>query len=361
MGKKVLILSLTRYGDLGASSRMRFLQYVLTLKDANIDAEVRELFDNATLAMRYQHGGYGLGAALRSFGRRIAQLRQRHNFDLLWIEKEALPWWPLWCEAALLQGVPYVLDYDDAVFHSYDQHRSPAVRFFWGRRLDGLMANAALVVAGNEYLAERARSAGAPWIEVLPTVVDLARYPVPDAAEAVKNTQAPVLVWIGSPSTVRYLELLWEPLLRLAERLPFVLRVIGGELALPGVQIQCLPWTEDTEVGHIRSADLGVMPLLDSPWERGKCGYKLIQYMACGLPVVASPVGVNVDIVKNGENGFLAGTSQQWESALERLIVDATLRVRMGAIGRRKVEQSYCLQATAPRLAGWLRKAAQKG
>jgi len=102
------------------------------------------------------------------------------------------------------------------------------------------------------------------------------------------------------------------------------------------------------------------MPLLDSPWERGKCGYKLIQYMACGLPVVASPVGVNASIVRDGVNGFWSHDAQSWACALEKLLTDASLRERMGAEGRQKVERDYCLQVTAPRLAVWLNKVALK-
>jgi hypothetical protein len=110
-------------------------------------------------------------------------------------------------------------------------------------------------------------------------------------------------------------------------------------------------WSEDSEVAMIQSMDIGIMPLTDSPWARGKCGYKLIQYMACGLPVVASPVGVNADIVEHGVNGFLATTEDEWRQALTTLLRDPDLRRRMGAAGRRKVETDYSLQVWGPRVA----------
>lgn len=357
----VRVLALTRYGALGASSRIRFLQYLPALAAAGVQVEVQALFNDDMLTARYQRGGYGLGVALHCFGRRITALCTRGKFDLLWIEKEALPWWPLWAELTLLRGVPYALDYDDAVFHNYDQHRLTVVRHVLGQRLDGLMSRAALVVGGNDYLAQRARDAGAGWVEVLPTVIDLVRYPAPHQMQATLNTQLPILVWIGSPSTVRYLHQLQASLQALAQRLPFVLRVIGGEFSLPGVQVECLPWTEDTEVADISAGDVGIMPLLDSSWERGKCGYKLIQYMACGLPVVASPVGVNSSIVQEGVNGFLAEDTETWVKRLEQLLKNETLRMSMGAAGRLRVEQAYCVQATGPQLAAWLRTIAQKG
>lgn len=354
------VLALTRYGSLGASSRMRSLQYLPALAGVDLHVQVQALFDDAALTARYRRGGYSIGEGLHCFTRRLAALSTRQQFDVLWIEKEALPWWPQWVESALLSGVPYVLDYDDAIFHNYDQHRQAAVRRIFGRKLDFLMASAALVVGGNEYLVQRARDAGAPWVEVLPTVIDLERYPYPHSARAVDKHHLPTVVWIGSPSTVHYLKLLQEPLQKLAQRLPFVFRVIGGEIALSGVQIECLPWAETTEVAHIATADVGVMPLLDSPWERGKCGYKLIQYMACGLPVVASPIGINTHIVQPGLNGFLADGTQAWVDALECLLVDAALSAQMGAVGRQRVEREYCLQVTGPRLAGWLCKVAQR-
>jgi len=260
----------------------------------------------------------------------------------------------------LLRGVPYALDFDDAVFHNYDLHRLASVRKVFGHRLDGLMDKAALVVAGNCYLAARARAAGAPWVVVLPTVIDLNRYLPLVVKPTVSSSQPLRIVWIGSPSTVRYLQLLQEPLQALAKRLPFVLRVIGGNFSLPGVQVECLPWAEDTEVAALTECDVGVMPLLDSPWERGKCGYKLIQYMACGLPVVASSVGVNPEIVRNGENGYLASSAEEWVSALEALLQSPSLRAQMGVAGRRRVEEEYCIQKTGPLMAQLLRTAAGK-
>ncbi|WP_404303061.1 glycosyltransferase family 4 protein [Alicycliphilus denitrificans] len=357
MSRPLQVLALTRYGALGASSRLRFLDYVPALQVHNIHVHPQVLFDNAALTTRYARGGYGLALAARCFAGRVAALRQRGRFDVLWIEKEALPMWPLWLERGLLRGVPFVLDYDDAVFHNYDRHRLAAVRWLYGRRLDGLMARSHLVMAGNPYLAERAQAAGAQRVEPLPTVIDLQRYPRPSGRKPTENV--PRIVWIGSPSTAQYLQLLHQPLQDLAAQQPFVLRVIGALVDLPGVPLELVDWAEDTEVADVAACDIGVMPLLDSPWERGKCGYKLIQYMACGLPVVASPVGVNGHIVQQGRNGFLADTAQAWVTALAKLLADAALRQQMGQAGRLRVEQEYCLQVTAPRLAGLLRGAVQ--
>lgn len=352
------ILALTRYGRLGASSRLRSLQFTSALEKAGIESTIQPLFGNEMLLNKYKRKKYGGGAVLKAYANRAWQLLQSDQFDLIWIEKEALPWVPVSWEKALLGGMPYVLDYDDAIFHNYDLHPSAWVRRLLGRRIDLLMTGGRLVVAGNDYLAQRARDAGAPWVEVLPTVIDLERYPL----QSLHRRQAgvPRIVWIGSPSTVKYLAALELPLTKLAARFAFKLRVIGGSLEMTGVDIECAPWTEESEVQAISECDIGIMPLSDSPWERGKCGYKLIQYMACGLPVVASPIGVNTQIVGDGVNGFLAASADSWVVKLEQLLLDADLRQTMGHAGRQRVEAEFCVQKVGPQLASLLLKAGRK-
>lgn len=353
MSSPLRVLALTRYGSLGASSRLRFLQYLPFLSEQNIQVETQALFDDAALESRYARGRYGLTLTMRSFFKRICALRQSQRVDLLWIEKEALPWWPLWLEQTLLGDVPYVLDYDDAVFHQYDQHRLGLLRRIFGQRLDRLMEQSALVVAGNEYLTNRARASGARYVALLPTVIDLQRYPTPTWQHA--NSETPRIVWIGSPSTATYLQMLLMPLQQLAEQFNYVLKVIGAKVDLPGVPTESIEWAEEKEVAELSMSDIGVMPLPDTPWEQGKCGYKLIQYMACGLPVVASPIGANLQIVQDSVNGFLADTAESWMIALKTLLTDAALRIQMGKAGRLQVERSYCLQVTGPKLAELLR------
>ena len=346
---------------------MRSLQYLPWFEKSDLQVTALPLLSDELLTARYLKGSYSLRALLKAYACRLNALMACNKFDVVWVEKEALPWWPLWLELTLLRGVPYVLDYDDAIFHNYDQHGNSWVRHFFGRRLDGLMAHAALVVGGNNYLAQRARDAGASWVRVVPTVIDLARYPYSPEMNSATTTLLPIadslprVVWIGTPSTAQYLQLLRGPLRQVAKNQPFVLRVIGGgAVDLPGVQVEVVPWAEATEVENISACQVGVMPLQDSLWERGKCGYKLIQYMACGLPVVASNVGVNSEIVRNGESGYLANTADEWISALEKLLQSSSLRAQMGAVGRRRVEEEYCIQKTGPLMAQLLRKVAEK-
>ncbi|MEC5214268.1 glycosyltransferase involved in cell wall biosynthesis [Polaromonas sp. CG_9.5] len=352
------ILVLSRYGRLGASSRMRSYQYIPLLEADGIHVTVAPLFSDAYVR-GLQKNKKSLIEAARAYTGRIRALLSSRKFDLLWIEKETLPWLPAWFEKILLPGVvPYVLDYDDAVFHYYDEHRNPYVRALLACKHPSLMQGAALVVAGNAYLAEFARQAGAPNVEVVPTVIDLARYPR-SKLKGLNEGTLPCIGWIGQRVTASFL----APYAPLFERLTSDglarFAAIGIDAQKLGLPMISIPWTEHTEVASIASFDIGIMPLLDASFERGKCGYKLIQYMACSLPVVASPVGVNRQIVEHGVNGFLAETPEDWEKALRTLLTDADLRQRMGQAGRKKVEQHYCIQATGPRLAALLRDSAK--
>lgn len=337
------ILILSRYGRLGASSRLRFLQYLPYWERGGVRCEFSPFLSDDLLSRKYAVGRYGLRDLLLAYAERILILLKRREFDLVLIEKEALPWLPSSIEAALLSGVPYAIDFDDAIFHNYDRHPLRLVRSLFGKRIDNLMGKASLIVAGNQYLASRALTAGAKVIEKIPTVIDLDRYVV----QSRNQNEVKRIVWIGSPSTAKYLKILEEPLRRLALKQKFIFRVIGAEIEMSGVDVEILPWNESTEVDLIRACDMGVMPLMDTPWEQGKCGYKLIQYMACGLPVVASPVGANLDIVHNGKNGYLASTSDEWYDAFESLMSSDPLSQVMGKAGRKDVEDKYCVQRTA--------------
>jgi glycosyltransferase involved in cell wall biosynthesis len=360
-GKALRVLYLARYGRLGASSRIRGYQYLPYLENAGIEVVVAPLLPDQYLTMLYEGRKPALGTVFASYARRLQDILQCQRFDALWLEYEAFPWLPGWLEVLLLRGrTPYLVDYDDAIFHRYDLHSSTFVRGCLGSKIDAVMRYAAVVTCGNPYLADRAQRAGAQRVEVLPTVVDLARYAGGEVPGRQSLREIPVIGWIGSPATSHYLEQIHKPLADLSRDGRVRVQLVGArDPNWSDVSYEILPWSEETEAALIKQMDIGVMPLPDSPWERGKCGYKLIQYMACEKPVVASPVGVNNQIVTHGVNGFLAESSEQWKSALERLIDDALLRQRMGAEGRAQIERSYNVGVTAPRLEELLRMAAE--
>jgi glycosyltransferase involved in cell wall biosynthesis len=351
------ILFLTKYSRAGASSRYRTFQFLPFLEEAGLECEVAPLFDDRYLATKYRDRRAHPVDLARALARRLLQLLRVRQFDLLVLEYELLPYFPAWIERLLARrGVRYVVDYDDALFHQYDQHRRGLVRSLLGDKIASVMRGARLVTVGNEYLADYAAHAGAKWVEQVPTVVDLRKY----ARRPADNAGGTVTIgWIGSPATAKYLDAVAGPLAQVCRSTGARVRLIGaGAATLPGVPVDLLAWDEATETLNIAEFDIGIMPLADGPWERGKCGFKLIQYMACGVPVVASPVGVNRRIVEPGVHGFLASSSQQWVQALTDLVQDASLRARMGAEGRRRVENFYSTQVVAPRLARLLLQAA---
>lgn len=313
------------------------------------DAYVSALYGGGRRTLEVVHG----------YLQRTRQIVDAGRCDVIWLEKELFPFLPAAIELWLLRGRMFVLDLDDALFHGYDMSASAFVRWILGRKIDRLMARARVVTVGNGYLEARAEGAGAARVVRLPSVVDLERYPSRTESGAILIGAPLRVVWIGSPATVHYLELVREPLQRVAEQVRLEVLVIGAPApAWPGVTAFTIPWDVDAEAAQISAGDVGIMPLEDGPWERGKCGYKLIQYMACGLPVVASPVGINAEIVDHGVDGFLASTAKHWEDSIRELAGDAVLRREMGRRGRAKVEQGYCVQAVAPRFAAVLKEAA---
>ncbi len=348
------LLVLPRYGRLGASSRLRMIQYLPLLEAQGCAVTIAPLFSDSYVT-GLQDNRRNLYEVLRAYIQRIKALWSSSRYDLIWIESEALPWLPASLERALLANkAPYVLEYDDAVFHYYDLHRSTLVKHLLGDKHKRLIRDAALIIVGNDYLARYAEQSGAKKIEIVPTVIDTNRYKVTTQTHISHPLNPPRIGWIGQRATAFFLQpykLMLERFLASGQA-HFV--AIGIDAEALGFSMESVSWTEATEVASIASLDIGIMPLLDGPFERGKCGYKLIQYMACGLPVVASPVGVNCQIVEHGVNGFLAETPEQWEQALLILLADPALRKRMGQAGRKKVEKYYCIQETGPKLAALL-------
>ena len=355
------VLALTRYDRLGASSRIRFLQFLPELAKRGLDVDVHYLLDDSYVARLYAEQRVRFSNVFRAYARRLQLMQKRHRYDLIWIEKEVFPWVPIGIEKAVLGGVPYVIDLDDAWFHRYDMSRSAIIRRICGGKIDSLMADSAAVIAGNDYLAERAVKSGARCVKVIQTVVDLDRYgPVEETPVSGPDEGEVIIGWIGTPLNVRYLYPLRDAFARVAADSRIKLAVIGAKVPaeLAGLPVRSIAWSEATEIEEIGKLAIGIMPLDDTPWERGKCGFKLLQVMAAGRPVVASPVGVNQQIVRHGTNGFLASTVDEWTAALTRLVADPALRRTLGAEARRTVERSYSVAAVLGDLAALLHQAA---
>jgi glycosyltransferase involved in cell wall biosynthesis len=348
----VRILALTKYGPRAASTRQRIMLYQPALEAAGMTIDYRPLLDDEHVARLSQGRRTSLPDLAQAYARRLRTLPRARDYDLLWIHYELFPFLPLVERLAGWTGRPYVVDYDDATFHTYDSAKRSIVRGLLGRKLQPLMRGAAAVVCGNAYLQAYAARFAART-EIIPTVVDTDLY-LPRSSE--EPLARPITIgWIGSPSTWSQVRPLLPTLERLCRSRAVRFLVVGAGAAAAGdafAGLEHREWHEQEEVRDVQSMDIGIMPLIDLPFIRGKCGYKLIQYMACGLPVVASPIGVNAEIVASGEQGYLARDPADWEAALLRLIGDAERRARMGAAGRERAVELYSLASQAPRVVG---------
>lgn len=332
------ILFLPRYGPQGASSRYRIWQYVPLFERAGHEVEVQPLLDDSYVGELYETGRRGSWWLASGYGRRLLKAVEWGRFDAMICEQEMLPFLPAFVELRLKPGkVRFFVDYDDAAYARY-------ARWPWLRgKIARVMAAAETVVVGNNHLRDYAQQF-ARRVRVIPTVVDLAGYPNYRKAG---ETESVRVGWIGTPITAENLQPLIPVMERLQNAHPKVaFRFIGAGNGFPrnGLRMEVPTWSRETESELLRGCDIGIMPLPDMEFTRGKCGLKLIQYMASGLSVVASPVGVNQEIVEENRNGFLATSPDEWFEKLDRLIRDPVLRLAFGKAGRVKVEAGFTLK-----------------
>ena len=339
----IKVLYFTKYTRKGASSRMRSFQYFPFLEEENIHVSVSPFFDDHYLEDLYS-GKRNFFIIIVAYFRRFFTILSAFKYDRVVIEYELFPFFPAWFEQMFKAfGIKYIVDYDDAIFHNYDLHPNKWVRKFLGKKIDHVMCYSNVVIVGNQYLANRAKIAGAHKIVIIPTVIDLQNYKTKENYITEKFT----IGWIGSPSTYKYLEDIKEELNLFAQRFDVEIIVIGAypeeKLELP---FRFIPWNAKTENEWIRKFDVGLMPLDDTPWSKGKCAFKLIQYMASGVAVIASPVGMNTEVVTE-RNGYLAFESNDWIKYLTLYFENTRLREEHGKKGREMVVNKYTLQVTA--------------
>jgi glycosyltransferase involved in cell wall biosynthesis len=358
---RVRMLVVTPFPEEGAGYRFRISQYLPALRQAGFDVSASPFFTREFFSIVYRPGNYlrKLAFLFAQMPKRLALLRARRSYDLIFIYREAFPVGPPLIELTLARpgGPAIVYDFDDAVFLGDTSEANRVIGFLkYPAKTRAIVAASTGVIAGNHYLANYALAFN-DAVTVMPTCVDTDVFVPRPAPRAAGD---PLVVgWIGSPTTVRYLLEYGGVLAELARRYPFVLRVAGAgrPLEMPGVAIENVEWSLEREVALFNTCDVGIYPLADDLWTRGKCGFKAIQFMACGVPVVASAVGVNCEIVDDGVNGFLARTREDWVDKLARLCADADLRDRLGRAGRQRVDDRYSLRRNTPLMIAALDKA----
>ncbi|MFV8342163.1 glycosyltransferase family 4 protein [Flavobacterium sp. XS2P39] len=336
------VLYLTKYSRNGASSRLRSYQYFPFLEAKGISVSVSPFFDEDYLSNLYSGKRIAKRKLLKFYLTRFFKLFSIYKYDRIVIEKELFPYFFSWFEKVLyLLKVEYIVDYDDAIFHNYDLSTNKLISFLFKNKINNVMKYSGCVIAGNSYLRVRAKESGAKKIVILPTVIDVDVY---KAKSNYANSKI-IIGWIGSPSTFKYVKNNKSVFSKLFQKYNAELHIIGAteDLGL-GTNVKYLKWTEESEVDLISQFDIGIMPLENTPWELGKCAYKLIQYMGCGVPVVASSVGMNKIVVDEGISGFLVRVEEQWLDKLSQLIEDRALRESLGKKGRIKVESAFSIQ-----------------
>lgn len=359
--RPVRVLALSPIPEEGAGCRFRIAQYIPYLREAGFEVTISSFYTTDFFRMVYKPGNHVRKAwsFLRLAARRFRELNDLDSYDLVFLYREAIPLGPPLIERAIARrGKPIVLDFDDAIFMSNVSEANRAIGFLKNPgRVAEVIGKSTRVVVGNEFLASYARRYS-DQVTVIPTAVDTDRF-VPRLEAPVQAGRELVVGWIGSPTTFPYLQALAGVLAEVAGQHRFRLKVSGAgqPVHFPGVTVDEEPWSMANEVNLFNTCDIGVYPLTDDDWSRGKCGFKAIQCMACGVPVVAAAVGVNREIITDGVDSFLASTPREWAEKLGRLLSDPELRARMAAAGRLTIEKRYSLQVTAPRLARILQEA----
>jgi len=337
--------------------RFRIEQWKPYLEAEGISVDLQPFADPELLRVLHQPGHLPAKAArmLTAFAGRALDALQLGEYHAVLVHRAACLAGPALLERLAARMRPLIFDFDDAIYllHSSGANRWTSRLKFPGKTAT-LCRMSSQVVVGNEYLAEYARRFN-PNVTVIPSSVDTDAY----RPETRASSEGPlVLGWMGSSTSQTYLEMFAPVLRQLLDGQPLELLIVSDrEPVLPGVRYRWRPWSRDREADDLAEFDIGIMPMPDDAWARGKCSMKALQYMGMGVPAVCSAVGANVDVIQHGQDGFLAATSEEWVASIGALARDPALRRRMGEAGRRTVEARYSMRAAAALFADVVRAA----
>jgi glycosyltransferase involved in cell wall biosynthesis len=314
-----------------AASRYRVLQYLPFFHANGIDTEVFEF--------PQQVSGWS------------SMLERLKTGDIIFTQRKRLPRSILLLLKRLKKRMVY--DFDDAVMFKNSLSKKP---YSLRRTMSfkRMLRYTDLVIAGNAFLKDEAEKYHKN-VKVLPTPVDAERY----REKEFRESDTVNIGWIGDHGSIHYMERykdVWDAIGQKYNNV--VLTIICDTfIEAKGISIKKIPWSYEREIDDLMALDIGVMPLFDDLWSRGKCGFKIIQYLGVGVPAVCTPVGINRDVVEDGVNGLWAVTKDEWIERLSMLIENSSLRVKMGKEGRKKIMDQYTVQVCAPKLMEWITKA----
>jgi len=308
-----------------AASRYRVLSYLPYLREKGIEAEVSN----------YPRTAWENWVFFKSLPR----------YDVIFLQRKRLNSLRLWLLRRRADRIVY--DFDDSVMYRNSTAENPISKTR-RKRFSRMLRVSDAVIAGNEYLKREALKYN-PRVEVIPSPIDTERY-TPKSYESEED--GIIMGWIGDHGSIHYLEKMRPIFDALAQKYHHVKLKIVCDTFFECDHMEVIKkmWNSEDEVRDLQSLDIGLMPLIDDPWSWGKCGLKILQYQGVGVPVVCTPVGINRDLVEDGENGFWARTPEEWIQKLSLLIENRELRERMGVSGRQKVGEGFSLQSCAPRI-----------
>jgi glycosyltransferase involved in cell wall biosynthesis len=345
--------------DTAPGQRYRIEQWEPILRQHGVEITFVPFESRSLNQHLYEPGNLGRKARLvaQAFGRRAKVLHSVRDFDLVYLYREAALIGPPMVELGVHRShVPIVYDFDDAIFLPSSSEANRQLRWLkYPAKVRTLCSIASHIMTGNSYLADYALQFNRN-VSIVPSTIDMEKYQY-DASQ--KTPGPPVIGWSGSITTIPYLETISGALQRLAKEEPFRFRFIGPcDWHLEGVEVESVRWRSQSEAADLSALDIGIMPLPDDQWTRGKCGMKALQYMALGIPSVCSPVGFNEALIQDGQNGMLADTEDQWVEKLRTLLRSAQLRQQLGQAGLQTVEREYTAYVQAPRVLQIFRSAA---
>jgi glycosyltransferase involved in cell wall biosynthesis len=351
---KILVYS--KYNRLGASSRLRTMQFTDKIKDHEFI--FKPLFSDKYVLNLYKGKSKQTGQKViitiiklflifESYLSRLLSIFFLKKFDLLIIEKELFPYLPtLFYWPLFISNKPYIVDYDDAIFFKY---KKDSLAY---NKIKNLLIRSKSCTVGNLFLYKCVKNFGAKNILLIPTVVDLEKYKLNSPTENEKVT----IGWIGTNSTVHYVDIVLQLINELSKNNSIKLITIGASLnsskIAPTLEYEFFEWSEYNEVNLLNKIDIGIMPLNDTDWEKGKCAYKLIQYMALSKATVSSKIGANIEVLENNPQlGLLSdnSTNNEWKNNLQELISSRSKRKQMGQKARVKIEEEYSLSVWLPK------------
>ncbi len=386
------VLVLTRYEENGASSRTRHYQFEACLKQRGISLTFAPLLSarylnnlygkpnsNSNHAPDKQSAATSLASSrparalpgsqsiLGGYFKRLQDVLRARHFDVIWCEKEILPFFPAWMENFLaLAAPPIVLDFDDAWWLSYRKHKNKLLRAVLGRKFETLISRAAIITASNSFLVDDIRSMGGSDVREVPVALatkDYAAVAEQTASTAILNpASGPLKVgWIGTPITARcYLPMITPTLNRLSDENRCEVHLIGAGDSVPELKARRYEWSQENEIALIASHDIGIMPLHEDEFSNRKSAYKLLQYMACGKTVIGSPVGINQNLFEpfNGKPlGYSARDERQWYERIAYLADRRVERIEAGANCQNYIEVHHSIERQAGIIAKALRDA----